>query len=361
MAISLTCPSCKHKFKAPDSMEGRKVKCPECAEVIRVKVKGKTKSSDENERVEVIHVEEAPAPRLALALGVPSVLFGIVATLLPAVQYFLQGKLGMDWLSLPFSGLGLLLGIAALIVAVAQGSKLTLSIFGISLCMTALGAGLVLVSMGPQLRSLQEVVKNIEKTGGLAPQVTPKEEKKSEPPPPDVKWVDASKEEIRQGDIAVLVKFVGVSQVKTKGILEGDQLTQQKYLGIQVQVKNQSKTKKVDLRGWSGASDQSGANINDILNGVKQGGLTGVLPPEVNLWDDHDNSYARRPAEFGETIEGQLMGKTSVYPGKSAEDLILFEVPIDKVKYLRLELDASAYGGAGKLRFQIPGAMIRRG
>jgi hypothetical protein len=54
------------------------------------------------------------------------------------------------------------------------------------------------------------------------------------------------------------------------------------------------------------------------------------------------------------------VSSTSIRPGKSVEDVIVFEESVARAEYLRLELPASAFGGTGKLRFQIPKSMIER-
>jgi hypothetical protein len=54
------------------------------------------------------------------------------------------------------------------------------------------------------------------------------------------------------------------------------------------------------------------------------------------------------------------VSSASVHPGKSVEDVVVFEEPVARAEYLRLELPASAFGGTGKLRFQIPKSMIER-
>ena len=51
---------------------------------------------------------------------------------------------------------------------------------------------------------------------------------------------------------------------------------------------------------------------------------------------------------------------TSIYPGKSINDAVVFEEPIEDVKYLRLKLAAKGCGEDGEFRFQIPSQMIKR-
>ena len=91
------------------------------------------------------------------------------------------------------------------------------------------------------------------------------------------------------------------------------------------------------------------------------------------FWDSYNNrsdqEIYRRPTvnrvrvftskELLAPIIGQVQSE-SVYPGKSIDDLLVFELPVEKAKYLRLELPASAFHGEGKLRIQIPADMIQR-
>jgi hypothetical protein len=47
-----------------------------------------------------------------------------------------------------------------------------------------------------------------------------------------------------------------------------------------------------------------------------------------------------------------------IHPGKFTEDTLFYETPLDNISYLHLELPASAFGGTGMLRLQIPKSMI---
>ncbi len=51
MAIPLTCPSCAHEFKVKDEYAGKRIKCPECKNVMKVLVT-EEESEPEEEKVE---------------------------------------------------------------------------------------------------------------------------------------------------------------------------------------------------------------------------------------------------------------------------------------------------------------------
>ena len=63
---------------------------------------------------------------------------------------------------------------------------------------------------------------------------------------------------------------------------------------------------------------------------------------------------------FGATeIPVGQAGRTEVHPGRFAEDALIFAVPEDGIG-VRLRLPASAWNGAGELKFFIPATMIQR-
>ncbi len=79
----------------------------------------------------------------------------------------------------------------------------------------------------------------------------------------------------------------------------------------------------------------------------------------VTLSDDAGNSY--KPVNFGVgTVVQGTSGEDSIYPGKSVRDCVVFEAPVDGVQTLKLTLPASAIGGEGDLRFEIPASLIVR-
>jgi hypothetical protein len=68
--------------------------------------------------------------------------------------------------------------------------------------------------------------------------------------------------------------------------------------------------------------------------------------------------YPRLRLAPGVAIAGQVRSAVSLDPGKSLEDLLVFEPPLNEIRFLRLELPAAAFGDTGSLRFQIPMGMI---
>jgi hypothetical protein len=106
-----------------------------------------------------------------------------------------------------------------------------------------------------------------------------------------------------------------------------------------LRIENRGDSRKIDYRGWSGQNF-------DIGRGT------------ASVEDDLGNAYKRINFGFTNAVVGQIRSE-SVYPGKSASDVLVFEEPIQKAKFLKLELPASAFGGSGSLRIKIPTEMIQ--
>ncbi len=132
--------------------------------------------------------------------------------------------------------------------------------------------------------------------------------------------VDWSKSTIiKQGDIQVSIKRVSFPSDATS-------------IQITLSVINLSNTKKIDFTGWSGLK-------ND---------LTGS---SASLTDNNQNNYRR--------INAEMAHVEAIYPQKEVTDSILFEIPVNNIKWLHLELSANNFGGNGMLRYEFSVDKIR--
>src|SRR5207249_2399630 len=87
--------------------------------------------------------------------------------------------------------------------------------------------------------------------------------------------------------------------------------------------------------------------------------LSEGAPHEPKLTDNLGRVYRRAAYGAGVEVSG-VAGSRELTPNKLVKDLLIFEpLPLDGVEFLHLELPASALGGAGTLRLQIPRAMIQ--
>jgi hypothetical protein len=417
MAILVVCPACGGKLNAPSSLLGRMAKCPKCGQAIKVVAnadspaaaaprptgsaqkssrknappaeetrpteedapsrpasprKPKTLPSDSvEEDIEIKVVAQdgeggeagdfekgRPASRLAYGFAIPALILGLLGlsfSMIPLIRL----------LSIPFSGLGLLLGIAGLVVAINQrGRGVLLPSAGSAVSLGALVVGIFCVYWFGFNGSIAGP-KSTE-AAAIATEQEPKSVAPRHPSPHKAPtWVDASKRGVQQGDIRVEIGGVAVRNVKVKDVLGEESVSPTKTLTIQVVVSNTSPTRKIDFLGWSGAVANPVA-LSDLLgggSGNKANAAEGVLAAGRNaaiLTDDVNNSYKRITLELGGQILGQINTATSIYPGSQVEDLLVFEPPIENVQALHLELPAGAFGGTGSLYLKIPKAMIQR-
>jgi predicted Zn finger-like uncharacterized protein len=363
MAITVVCPSCGRKLRVADDLNGRRVRCPECETSLTVTVavaqpddedddegptaklgrptdlprrrpaeKLEMEDDDGADGVTAVHYETPLAPsRAALGLGLAALLIGVLA--LPLSWVPAVGKL-----AIPVSGFGLVLGIFGVtLAAVRRGHGLAFPLAGLLISLLAFGLA------GAQKLGWLNPEPVVKAPAPPSPEEPPaKAEPKPAPPirdkPAEPVWVDGTKQPITAGDVRLWLT-VGVGTVSYDSIVDGKTTSQEKRLLIRVRIENVGKTRKINYTGWA------------------QGLLS---PSAATLKDGFDNTYKRVMPEFGSNIVGQLSETTSIYPGKSLEDLLVFEEPVPDVQFLRLVLPAAALGGEGEFRIQIPRQMIGR-
>jgi HEAT repeat protein len=216
-------------------------------------------------------------------------------------------------LSIPLSGLGLLLGLAGGIVfASRNGERIGLPVAGslVSLLVCALSVFLVFAQKDPP-----PTVAAIDK-----PAAPPPEETEPETPAdvPEAEWVDVSKGDAGQGAMRVRVSLAMLGP-----------------LAIQLEVKNVGK---------------------DVVHHHLWGASSPIYSQQYPvLRDNLGTTYER--AGFGLDIprEGPVR---DIPAGGSVVNVLSYAAPPAAVEYLRLEVDAQNFGGKGKLLIHIPRSMI---
>ena len=153
---------------------------------------------------------------------------------------------------------------------------------------------------------------------------------------PTASWIDASREPWKCGDVTVKVPSVTIATATLLDAAKRVSDTQDEFLLIRVELTNQSSTRKIEYSSW------------------------GVRGQEPQLVDDLKNKYALQKAPGGGIFEGQVRSK-SIYPEKSLEDLLVFERPVGRAKFLRLQLPATAFEGQGTGSIEIPMSMVKSG
>jgi hypothetical protein len=338
--IRFRCAKCNKEFAVPDEVAGRFGKCNQCghrsqvpsggAEVAMMAPSPSARASQApptRPQPQILAQAPPAAPRLTVVLVEQSRYGGnslAIASIILAVLAFLSGLIPLfGHISIPLAALGALSGVLGLAMAMfgrgggasfsIAGMLLSLFVILITYCMTTAIAGVVDAG-----NSFDGALAEVPKSSS------------------DLQWTIA-RDGVQQQDVRVTVTNIKVDFTPIRSI--GDpRPSGERLLLIGLHVENLSDVRKLDFRGFAGQFDFSG-------------------DATPNLRDNFGNKYKR--ISFG--IDSQIVGQAqneSVYPGKGIDDLLVFEVPVEKAEFLRLELPASAFGGEGKLRLEIPRDMI---
>jgi hypothetical protein len=294
------------------------------------------------------------APKLLGAIGL---IFGILA--LATFWLPLLDPL-MGWTGIVVGVLGLLLGIAGMVLAAMQkGAGLYLNVAVASSSLVGLVLTIVLgvrfgmfSSPAPPPVAVAPVV--------VAPQPVaqaPSAVKEPEPAPEPV-WTDAS-EAIEQGPIRARISGLRVENIR----LESANFAQmsrgkpQPLLRVRVSIENISPDKIVAVPGWNGGSSLGGG-VGDLLQGSELGKQFAAASAGGTLTDDKNNNYPQTPAIRLPAAQADLDANPALRPMETVEKQLVFDPPIGSAEYLRLELPAVGFSGSEPLRFQIPKTMF---
>jgi hypothetical protein len=122
--------------------------------------------------------------------------------------------------------------------------------------------------------------------------------------------------------------------------LDQDSASEDDLLTVRLQITNGSTTKKLDYQGW----------MADFA------AITGIT---AELTDENKNNY--RKVTFGALVKVKgASSSDSIYPGKSLDDAIVFELPVENAQKLLLTLSGKGVGEDGEFRFEIPRTMIKQ-
>jgi len=170
-------------------------------------------------------------------------------------------------------------------------------------------------------------------------------------------WTDASKDAVQHGEVSIRVKSISINSVAGKvnsyvtgKVITASVVTQDQFLIIRIAIENPSDTRivKVAYDGWGrGLSDRSRLKDNFGNEYI-------MRRPRIKMYGNIFSDEFQADGQF----TGSKAQPEQVYPGKSITDVLLFDFPVDRAEFLRLELPASTIGGSGTLRFQIPASMI---
>jgi hypothetical protein len=144
-------------------------------------------------------------------------------------------------------------------------------------------------------------------------------------------WVDASKDALLHQDIRLRLRSAVVGPGDFEP-LAGQKPPAETCLVIGLRITNAGISRKVSYKGWGEPA-------------------LGLARPVLR--DDNGKSYAEKSFARGWQIKGRSAAAT-LAPGKSIDDVLVFEAPPQSVEYLRLELPGWAVSTGGSLRLQIP-------
>jgi hypothetical protein len=233
----------------------------------------------------------------------------------------------LDVLAKPLSAVGLLLGALAVPVSVWRGRANFLVPAAVSA-----GGLLALLFLGrwPQAPAPPPppLVAAPLRPGGMA---TPQ-------PIQEDDWTDARASAVRRNDLRVQIVSarLGSVEVEYKG---NKVVSPDRYLVIRVQVSYEGVVfQQVPYEPWV-----------DLANAPS--------PHQPTLVDNRERVYPQKAFDADRRVVGRG-GRSYLTPGRQVNEVLVFPVPAAGVEYLRLKLPASAFGGEGDFRFQIPRAMI---
>ncbi len=231
---------------------------------------------------------------------------------------------------------------------VNQKARLTIivSIAGITLFLVAI---IVVALFRPaESEPIKEAVKPIAQAKPVqVPLPTPPEPKPDPSPLPKIPipppkpvgpvWYDASdKKAPFLHSIGVQITAVRICNTALQ-TLRGETSSAEKFMQVELFIYNGSATKKIQYVGWSG----------DAF----------LAPTRAMLIDNFGNSHRHAYWSGLNKVVGQLKS-TAIYPKEGREDVLIFDLPVERMEYLLLELPASAFGASDSFRFKIPRKMI---
>ncbi|HUT33277.1 MAG TPA: DUF6694 family lipoprotein [Planctomycetota bacterium] len=162
----------------------------------------------------------------------------------------------------------------------------------------------------------------------------------SEPEPPaEPSWEPPDKA-VRQGDLQVRVTKTVIGKVPLKDITS-DATSVDDLLMVTLELTNMASTKIVEYYSWSGKFISADRDF-------------------ATLEDNFGNTYKRIDFGIGCRPIGAVNRSESIYPNKSVNDVLVFQIPLDNATYLDLEMPAQNYGGQGMVRFRIPMGSVSR-
>lgn len=365
--IDFQCENCGKKIRVKDELAGRTGKCAGCG--LKISIPSAIINSPSNESLithgstnsksiattppPLLHTQPSPTSNPGVAvqvnvesspmadgLGISSLIIGILSFLvcwIPLINF------GMG-------GLGLLLGIAGIVMAVQRkGQGVGYSIAGTAVSTISFLVGVLYLTVFAGILSTPEKLSSnssSSSTGGTSPApFAPSPTSQDGSPSPnsstsnggvrdESKWTIAPAP-ITLGRVTLNVTEAKIGKVPYIGPLTDTvSFSNEDYLLIRIRIKNNDPNRKIDYRSWA----------NNLAS------LAGI---EAKLSDEFGNKYkyVRNPAAF--KIQ-DTEGDESIYPQKEIRDAVVFETPVPNATKFFLTLSAKGCEETGEFLFEIP-------
>jgi hypothetical protein len=143
-------------------------------------------------------------------------------------------------------------------------------------------------------------------------------------------WVDVRKAAWQRDDVRVTVTGHTIGPIELTGPKEQRRWTKEKFVQVRVRVDNVGVARSFDVKGWT-ASGELAARLADAT------GKALAVKTFTEGWEPPGRPTA-----------------ATLFPGRSFEQLLIFEAPANVAGQLRLELPGDAFGGIDPVRLLIP-------
>jgi hypothetical protein len=365
MSFTAKCPSCRVKMRFPAEAAGASIECPKCHNFFTAAPEEEAPSPERFQRLAAVVARHdsaeasvavtAAVPRSAnngtqssppaadrlIGYSLPEMppvtpgratnFCGVAAFLCGSVALLCASISAVHVVTIPLAMLGLVAGIAGLLVEDQRRKGVILTGLGAFVCLPVLVLG---IFWPQQLSDSFGRARATAPPDSKKPLAIPSRGDHNHEPARDAgdEPMLADQGGLRLGDVQVRVLRTVPGPVKLSG--QTDQpLAPENYLTITIRVANVSTKDKVKYMSW----------------GAALGARAGHAP---RLSDDQGHSYALKDFGAGFSVPGRFRGK-ELLPGKFVDDRLIFPEPAAQVEYLILELPAAAIGSEGALKFKI--------
>jgi hypothetical protein len=360
--IEFDCEKCGKKIRVNEELAGRTGKCSGCGEKLVIPSASVSQPEPKKQRSSEVSkvnsnlvsppplVSPQPLPQsspgvavqvnvdnspVADGLGISSLIVGILSFFVCWIPLINFGV----------GGLGLLLGIAGIVMAIQRkGNAIGYSIAGTAVSTVSFLLGVLYLTMfAGALNS------NAQKSKNGQERISTQSNELSDPATSDLSTVASNNSKvepenskwapvqipIKIGSVELKVTEAKIGKVSlTSEFTDRVTETPEEYFMIRLKIKNQDLNKKINYRSWSGDF----ATISGIT---------------ASLTDEHGNKYRfiKTPSTF--KIK-DTDGSDSIYPQKEIQDAVVFEVPVATSTKFFLTLSAKGCEEKGEFLIEVP-------